>query len=198
MKIKFLIILFLIVLISCRTNKKASKVNLIGNWSEIYKNSKTNQIIYQELYFTKDTMEVFDPIRRLHLPSGYELKKDSIYFYPVSYDTTLKGKIKIKNNNELLFEFNDWNASLKRIEDKGWHIDSLIKTGVDRRGIDEYKREKIYRNFIENQFWIREIKYRIYLGIENKDSLIKYWKKCLADSTIGDKYIYKNFLKNIE
>ena len=198
MKINILIIVILTGLISCKTNNEVQDIDLIGNWSAIYEDSDRERAIYQELYFNKDTMEVFDLDWELHLPYKYDLIEDSIYLYPVSYDTIIRGKISMINPEHLLIDYDTWETNLTRINSDDWQLDSLIKTGIYNRGVDDSVQYAVYRDFVENHFWIREIKCLIYHGKENKDSLIHYWKSALTDSTNHDKHIYKNLLKEFD
>ncbi len=197
-KINILIITIFTVLYSCNKKNNQQNIDIQGNWTALYFDKYENSYIYQEIYFDLYTMTVFDSMWHLHLPAHYLIKKDSIYISNIGTDTTISAKIIYKNPDNLIFQYDSVDVDLTRIKNEGWTVDSLINTGIDNRRVDKSVKDSVYRDFIETQFWIREIRSLISHNIENRDSLISYWKRAMNDSTINDKYIYENFLREFD
>ena len=196
MKKYIYLLVFLTIMYSCNTNRGGHKINLIGNWSAVYKDTGKDRIVYQEIYFSKDTMKVFDLDCDLHLPYKYNLKNNTIYITPSVNDSIIKGKITFKNPNHLVIDYDTWENTLIRISDDGWSVDSLIKTGIYKEGVPDSIKNTIHNDFIDYQFRVREIKCYLYHGIENKKALINNWKSMIEDTMYNHDDEYLQYLIN--
>ncbi|MCD4792974.1 MAG: hypothetical protein K8R54_07065 [Bacteroidales bacterium] len=191
MKKSIYIILILFAYVSCKTDNLPEDFELEGNWSVLYSDKFDERYIYQEIYFSKDTMNVFDYMNGIGLPSHYIIENDSIYISNIGSDTTISAKIIYKKPDYIIFENDSMDLKLTRINDEGWSVDSLLKTGIFYGRNKDSLRDAVLQDFINYQFRIREIKSWIFHGLDTKKSLIKYWKSQVGKfEELDDYYIY--------